>query len=126
MYRGGVGEPGGQEGQGAAGVRDDDFQVSGYGDGAAAGVPYRSAIEASRIMSWTAYRVGEKLSLGPLKDPLEEEAMAHISYVNPATVTDPGLAAIMERARLSGTPRPGLAPEEAARLRASQHVTATT
>ena len=32
--------------------------------------------------------------------------MAHISYVDPATVTDPELAAIMERARLFGTPRP--------------------
>jgi alkylhydroperoxidase family enzyme len=32
--------------------------------------------------------------------------MAHISYVDPATVTDPELAAIMERARVFGTPRP--------------------
>ena len=32
--------------------------------------------------------------------------MAHISYVDPATVTDPELAGIMERARLFGTPRP--------------------
>ena len=32
--------------------------------------------------------------------------MAHISYVDPATVTDPELAAIMKRARLFGTPRP--------------------
>jgi alkylhydroperoxidase family enzyme len=32
--------------------------------------------------------------------------MTHISYVNPATVTDPELTAIMERARLHGTPRP--------------------
>jgi hypothetical protein len=30
----------------------------------------------------------------------------HISYVDPATVDDPELAAIMERARLFGTPRP--------------------
>ena len=32
--------------------------------------------------------------------------MAHISYIDPATVTDPELAAIMERARMFGTPRP--------------------
>ena len=32
--------------------------------------------------------------------------MAHISYVDPATVTDPELVAIMERARMLGTPRP--------------------
>src|ERR1700752_5070289 len=32
--------------------------------------------------------------------------MAHISYIDPATVTDPELVSIMERARLSGTPRP--------------------
>ena len=32
--------------------------------------------------------------------------MAHISYVDPATVTDPELAAIIDRARLFGTPRP--------------------
>src|SRR5712675_3660031 len=32
--------------------------------------------------------------------------MTHISYVDPATVTDPELVAIMERARLFGTPRP--------------------
>jgi alkylhydroperoxidase family enzyme len=57
-------------------------------------------------MSWTAYSAREKLGLGPVKDPPEEEAMAHISYVNPATVTDPELTAIMERARLHGTPRP--------------------
>jgi alkylhydroperoxidase family enzyme len=30
----------------------------------------------------------------------------HISYVDPATVTDPELLAIMERARTFGTPRP--------------------
>jgi alkylhydroperoxidase family enzyme len=32
--------------------------------------------------------------------------MTHISYVDPAKVTDPELVAIMERARLHGTPRP--------------------
>ena len=32
--------------------------------------------------------------------------MTHISYVNPDAVTDPELVAIMERARLYGTPRP--------------------
>jgi alkylhydroperoxidase family enzyme len=32
--------------------------------------------------------------------------MPHISYVNPATVTDPELLAIIERARTHGTPRP--------------------
>lgn len=32
--------------------------------------------------------------------------MAHISYVDPATVEDPELVAIMERARRLGTPRP--------------------
>ncbi|MDQ2812434.1 MAG: carboxymuconolactone decarboxylase family protein [Actinomycetota bacterium] len=32
--------------------------------------------------------------------------MAQISYVDPATVTDPELTAIMERARMFGTPRP--------------------
>jgi alkylhydroperoxidase family enzyme len=32
--------------------------------------------------------------------------MPHISYVDPATVTDPELRAIMERARVYGTPRP--------------------
>src|ERR1700761_1197744 len=32
--------------------------------------------------------------------------MARISYVDPATVVDPELTAIMERARLFGTPRP--------------------
>ena len=32
--------------------------------------------------------------------------MTHISYVDPATVTDPELQAIMERARTQGTPRP--------------------
>jgi alkylhydroperoxidase family enzyme len=32
--------------------------------------------------------------------------MAHISYVDPATVEDPELLAIMERARVQGTPRP--------------------
>ncbi|HEY0934560.1 MAG TPA: carboxymuconolactone decarboxylase family protein [Trebonia sp.] len=32
--------------------------------------------------------------------------MGHISYVDPTTVTDPELTAIMERARLFGTPRP--------------------
>lgn len=32
--------------------------------------------------------------------------MAHISYVDPATVEDPELVAIMERARQFGTPRP--------------------
>jgi alkylhydroperoxidase family enzyme len=32
--------------------------------------------------------------------------MATISYVDPATVEDPELLAIMERARLEGTPRP--------------------
>jgi AhpD family alkylhydroperoxidase len=32
--------------------------------------------------------------------------MPHISYVNPATVTDPELLAIIERARTFGTPRP--------------------
>ena len=32
--------------------------------------------------------------------------MAHISYVDPATVKDPELLAIMERARAQGTPRP--------------------
>ena len=32
--------------------------------------------------------------------------MPHISYVDPATVTDPELQAIMERARTFGTPRP--------------------
>jgi alkylhydroperoxidase family enzyme len=32
--------------------------------------------------------------------------MPHISYVDPATVTDPELRAIMERARTFGTPRP--------------------
>ena len=32
--------------------------------------------------------------------------MTHISYVDPATVTDPELVAILERARLFGTPRP--------------------
>lgn len=32
--------------------------------------------------------------------------MPHISYVDPATVDDPELQAIMERARLYGTPRP--------------------
>ena len=32
--------------------------------------------------------------------------MPHISYVDPATVDDPELQAIMERARANGTPRP--------------------
>jgi len=32
--------------------------------------------------------------------------MTHISYVDPATVTDPELVEIMERARRFGTPRP--------------------
>jgi alkylhydroperoxidase family enzyme len=32
--------------------------------------------------------------------------MAHISYIDPATVEDPELLAIMERARVQGTPRP--------------------
>ena len=32
--------------------------------------------------------------------------MAHISYVDPSTVTDPELLALMERARVHGTPRP--------------------
>ena len=32
--------------------------------------------------------------------------MPHISYVDPRTVTDPDLQAIMERARTEGTPRP--------------------
>jgi alkylhydroperoxidase family enzyme len=32
--------------------------------------------------------------------------MTHISYVDPATVQDPELLAIMERARTCGTPRP--------------------
>ena len=32
--------------------------------------------------------------------------MPHISYVDPATVDDPELQAIMERARLYGTPVP--------------------
>ncbi len=32
--------------------------------------------------------------------------MAHISYVDPSTVVDPELVAIMERARTFGTPRP--------------------
>jgi len=32
--------------------------------------------------------------------------MTHISYVDPATVQDPELLAIMERARTQGTPRP--------------------
>ena len=32
--------------------------------------------------------------------------MTHISYVDPAAVADPELVAIMERARLYGTPRP--------------------
>ena len=32
--------------------------------------------------------------------------MPHISYVDPATVEDPELRAIMERARTDGTPRP--------------------
>ena len=32
--------------------------------------------------------------------------MAHISYVDPATVEDPELVEIMERARVLGTPRP--------------------
>ena len=32
--------------------------------------------------------------------------MPHISYVDPATVEDPELQAIMERARVYGTPRP--------------------
>ena len=32
--------------------------------------------------------------------------MPHISYVDPATVEDPELRAIMERARVYGTPRP--------------------
>ncbi|MGA9857892.1 MAG: carboxymuconolactone decarboxylase family protein [Solirubrobacteraceae bacterium] len=32
--------------------------------------------------------------------------MTHISYVDPATITDPELLAIMERARTLGTPRP--------------------
>jgi alkylhydroperoxidase/carboxymuconolactone decarboxylase family protein YurZ len=32
--------------------------------------------------------------------------MPHISYVDPATVEDPQLQAIMERARNHGTPRP--------------------
>lgn len=32
--------------------------------------------------------------------------MTHISYVDPATVEDPELVAIMERARTFGTPRP--------------------
>ena len=32
--------------------------------------------------------------------------MPHISYVDPATVDDPELQAIMERARVYGTPRP--------------------
>jgi len=32
--------------------------------------------------------------------------MAHISYVDPSTVGDPELVAIMERARTFGTPRP--------------------
>ena len=32
--------------------------------------------------------------------------MPHISYVDPATVEDPELRAIMERARTHGTPRP--------------------
>ena len=40
-------------------------------------------------MSWTAYSAREKLGLGPVKDPPEEEAMAHISYVNPAAFANP-------------------------------------
>ena len=32
--------------------------------------------------------------------------MARISYVNPASITDPELAADMEHSRLYGTPRP--------------------
>lgn len=32
--------------------------------------------------------------------------MPHISYVDPRTITDPDLQAIMERARTHGTPRP--------------------
>ena len=32
--------------------------------------------------------------------------MARISYVDPATITDPELAADMEHSRLYGTPRP--------------------
>src|SRR5487761_1679746 len=32
--------------------------------------------------------------------------MTHISYVDPAAVADPELVAIMEQARLYGTPRP--------------------
>ena len=32
--------------------------------------------------------------------------MPHISYVDPATVDDPELQVIMERARVYGTPRP--------------------
>ena len=32
--------------------------------------------------------------------------MPNISYVDPATIEDPELLAIMERARVEGTPRP--------------------
>jgi alkylhydroperoxidase family enzyme len=49
---------------------------------------------------------GGKLGLRPFSSPREEQAMTHIRYVDPATVTDPELVAIMERARVFGTPRP--------------------
>jgi alkylhydroperoxidase family enzyme len=39
-------------------------------------------------------------------DTIEEDSVPHISYVDPATVEDPELRAIMERARNFGTPRP--------------------
>jgi alkylhydroperoxidase family enzyme len=44
--------------------------------------------------------------VNPVGQQRQEKPVTHISYVNPATVTDPELAAIMERARLFGTPRP--------------------
>src|SRR5271156_3986654 len=57
-------------------------------------------------MSWTAYPSRRKLGLDPDQDPREDSPMTHISYIDPATVDDPELGAIMERARVFGTPRP--------------------
>src|ERR1700761_7572524 len=49
-------------------------------------------------------RLGAPGSMNPLT--ARRAAMPHISYVDPDTVTDPELRAIIERARTDGTPRP--------------------
>jgi alkylhydroperoxidase family enzyme len=58
----------------------------------------------SVIVSWTDHRILAIVSETDVRR--EKRTMPRISYVDPATIQDPELLAILERARRLGTPRP--------------------